>query len=135
MSATGSGLRRVRLMLAIASSGVAWPSELPAVVLDADDARGVRIHDQPHRLAGQLVRHLEALAQVRHRAVLPHEALDPVVEQRIEMRGLGAQRADPGQVTLVARQRRQATQAAMRRAVVDLLQPGPQPRVELAPDR
>src|SRR5450631_1224638 len=32
---------------------------LAGVVLDADDARGMRIHDQPHRLARQLVGHLE----------------------------------------------------------------------------
>src|SRR5450631_1848329 len=104
---------------------------LAGVVLDADDAPGVRVHHQPHRLAGQLVGHLEALAQVRHGAVLPHEALDPVVQQRVELRGLGAQRADLGQIALVTRQRRQSPEAAMRRAMVDLLQPGPQPRVEI----
>ena len=53
------------------------------------------------------------------------------MEQRIELRGLRAQAADPRQVALVARQRRQAGQAAVLAAVVDLLEPGPQPRIEV----
>ena len=54
-----------------------------------------------------------------------------MVEQRIEPRGLGAQAADSGQVALVASQWRQAGQARVLAAVIDLLQPGPQPCVEL----
>ena len=105
------------------------------LVFDTDDTSGVRIDDQAHGLARQLIRHLEALAQEGHRAVLPDEACDAVVEQRIEPCGLGPQSANPGQILLVARQRRDAAQAGVRAAVVDLLQPGPQPRVEFVQAR
>ena len=105
---------------------------LAAVVLHADDSLGVGVHHQPDAAPGQLEGHLEALALVGHRAVLLDQALHPVVEQGVELRGARAQAADARQVALVACQRRHALQAAVLGAVVDLLQPSPQPRVEVA---
>lgn len=60
-----------------------------------------------------------------------HRARDAVVEQRVELSGLRTQAADAGQIALVARQRRHATQAGVLGLVVDLLGPGPQPGIEV----
>jgi len=90
------------------------------LVLHAHHALRVRIDHQAHGLARQLVGHLEASAQVRHRAVLAHEATDAVVEQRVELSGARAQAADAAEVALVARQRRHAVQTGMLGAVIDL---------------
>ena len=128
-------MRRTRLSVRKRVQRRGAAQRVAGIVFDTDDTSGVRIDDQAHGLAGELIRHLETLAQIRHRAVLPDEARDPVVEQRIELRGLGAQRADSGQVSLVARQWRQAAQAGVRGAVIDLLQPGPQPCVEIVQAR
>jgi hypothetical protein len=103
----------------------------PGGVLDAEDFAGVRVHDEPDGLARQLVGHLEALAEIGHRAVLAHEAADAMMEHGVELRGLGAQAADFWQVTLVARKRGQTIQAAVHGLVVHLLEPGPQACVEL----
>ena len=54
-----------------------------------------------------------------------------MVEQRVELSGLGPQAADAGQIALVARQRRHATQACVCGLVIDLLEPGPQPGIEV----
>ena len=100
-------------------------------VFDTQHTLGVRVHHQPHGLAGQFIRHLEARAQIRYRAVLAHQALDAVPEQRVELGGLGPQRADARQILLVARQRRLSSQPGMWRMVIDLFDPRPQPRIEV----
>jgi hypothetical protein len=104
---------------------------LAGVVLHPDDGLGMRIDEQANGLAGELERHLEAPALVRHRAILAHQTADAVQEQRIELRRQRSQRTDLRQVLLVAGQRRLAIEARMRAAVIDLLQPGPQARVEI----
>ena len=49
----------------------------------------------------------------------------------IELRRQRPERMDPRRVLLVAGQRRLAIEALMRAAVIDLLQPSPQARVEI----
>jgi hypothetical protein len=68
---------------------------------------------------------------IRHRGVLANEAADSMMKQRIQLYGLGPQAADAAEVALVARKRGHPAQARVRRAVIHLLQPGPQPRVEV----
>ena len=67
----GAGLRRARWLLAIASSGVAWPSDLPASSSTPTTRWACGSTTSLTVLARQLEGHLEALARVRHRAVLP----------------------------------------------------------------
>ena len=102
-----------------------------SLILHCDRGVRVGVHDQPDRFAGELIGHFKEATLVRDRAVLTHQALDTMLEDYIEFRGEQSQQADMGEILLVALQRRATGEAGVRAAVVDLLCPRPQPRVQI----
>ena len=92
---------------------------------------GMRIDHQLDGFAGEFVGHFEVPALVGHGAVLADLAGHPMVEQRVQLGGLVARAdgssASPADTAPAAF----ARQAAMRAAVIDLLEPGPKPGVEI----
>src|SRR5690348_16946517 len=56
---------------------------------------------------------------------------DTMEEQCVQLRGERSERADARQVLLIARERRLAAESAVGLAMIDLLDPGPQPRVQV----
>ncbi len=106
------------------------------LILHRDCGVRVGVHDQPDRFAGELVGHFKEAALVGYRAVFTHQALDAMLEDRIEFRGEQSQQADLREVLLVALERRTTAEAGVRGTMVAGLYPRPQACVKiLQPER
>src|SRR5882672_2174952 len=106
------------------------------LILHPDRDVRVGIDDQPDDLARELVGHFKEAALIRDRAVFTHQALDAMLEDRIEFRGEQSQQADMRQILLVALERCATAEAGVRGTMVARLYPGPQPCIEiLQPER
>jgi len=99
--------------------------------LHGHDPARMGVDHKDDGLAGQRIRDLKELPQIGDGPVLAHPPGLAVIKQRIQMRRLGAEAADSGEILLIATQGRQALQTPMRPLVVDLLQPGPEPGIEI----
>ena len=101
-------------------------------IFDPDHAARMRVNHQPHRFARQCVVDFKTFAQIGHRAVLLHLALDAVVKKLVELGSKCAQWTNLRQILLITRQWRHASQTGMRRVMIDRFKPGPQPGIEVS---
>ena len=105
--------------------------QLTGVALDAYYGSGVRGDHEHDALAAEFVRDFEVTASPRDGAVTTHQSGNTMQEQFIELSGKWSKKADAWQVLLIPSERSLTSERGMGSTMVNLLDPRPQPGVEI----